>query len=401
MGTPRVIFHIDMNCFFASCEIAENEKLKNKPIAVCGGLNERKSMILSASYEARAKGVYTTMLLFEAKRKCPDIIPVECRHSLYEEYSRKFFDYFYKLTPLVEPASIDEGYLDVTGCAKDSDYVGLAKKIQSDLLNIYKLPCSIGIAPNKFLAKMASDYKKPLGITILRKKDIKEIMWPLPIKDMYGCGKKTSEILNALGIKTIADLALYPAQSKLSHLIGDSMTKSLLYHAYGGGSNVIDPNRINSISSISNSHTFDHDEYDTKNIIMLMKVLSNSVSTRLENGNYVASTFTLQLKYNNFKTYSKSITLDTSTRDNKEMFNIYSDLFEELYDNELPIRLVGVSASKIKEQTNDVKQLSIFDSLDEEQKSLEIAKLIKEINDDLGKESLYKGLVPLYKRKEN
>lgn len=399
MASSRVIFHIDMNCFFASCEIAENENLRNKPIAVCGGLNDRKSMVLSASYEARAKGVYTTMLLYEAKKLCPNIIPVECRHSVYQEYSRKFFDYFYKLTPLVEPASIDEGFLDVTDCVHDNDYLGLAKKIQSDLLNIYKLPCSIGIAPNKFLAKMASDYKKPLGITILRKKDIKQIMWPLPIKDMYGCGKKTCEILNALGIKTIGDLATYKDQDTLSHLLGDNVTKSLIYHAYGGGSNNVDIDRINSVSSISNSHTFDYDEYNLDNIKALIKLLNNSVCSRLEKGNYEASTFTIQIKYNNFKMFSKSMTLDHSTNDSKEILNIYLELFDELYDYELPVRLIGVGASKIKEVTNEYKQLSIFDSLDDEQKSLEISKLIKEINDELGDECLYKGMNPLYIKK--
>ena len=160
----RVIFHIDMNSFFASCEIAENPSLKGKKVAVAHVSLDKKGMVLAATYEAKACGIKTTMLVFEAERLCPDIIFVEPKHELYQEYSRKFFSYFYKITPLVEPASIDEGYLDVTDVCKPNEYYDLAKKIQKDILELYNLPCSIGIAPNKFLAKMASDIKKPLDI---------------------------------------------------------------------------------------------------------------------------------------------------------------------------------------------------------------------------------------------
>ena len=203
----KVIFHIDMNCFFVSCEVAENPELKGQNVAVGHVGLDRKGMILAASYEAKAYGIKTTMPIFEAERLCPNLILINPNHELYQEYSRKFFSYFSKITPLVEPASIDEGYLDVTDVCGPNEYVDLAKKIQDDILNLYGLPCSIGIAPNKFLAKMASDMKKPLGITVLRKRDIKELMWPLPIEDLFGAGKKTCAMLREINIKTIGDFA--------------------------------------------------------------------------------------------------------------------------------------------------------------------------------------------------
>ena len=170
----KIIFHIDMNSFFASCEIAEKPELFDKDVAVAPYSSERKSIILAANYNAKRKGIKTTMHIHEALKICPTLVIVDSNHQLYNEYSRKFFTYFLSITPLVEPASIDEGYLDVTDVCKTINPIELAEKIQKDLMEQFKLPCSIGIAPNKFLAKMASDMKKPLGITVLRKREVKE-----------------------------------------------------------------------------------------------------------------------------------------------------------------------------------------------------------------------------------
>ena len=323
----KVIFHIDMNCFFVSCEVAENPELKGQNVAVGHVGLDRKGMILAASYEAKAYGIKTTMPIFEAERLCPNLILINPNHELYQEYSRKFFSYFSKITPLVEPASIDEGYLDVTDVCGPNEYVDLAKKIQDDILNLYGLPCSIGIAPNKFLAKMASDMKKPLGITVLRKRDIKELMWPLPIEDLFGAGKKTCAMLREINIKTIGDFATFENVKMLQNLIGENNAIHLLACAHGEGSTNVDPDRYNNVSSISNSHTLDQDEYIADNIKLLIKVLSNTVQSRMEEDSLRARTFTLQLKYNNFKMYSKSITIDQPTNDGYKMHKLFINLF--------------------------------------------------------------------------
>lgn len=166
---------------------------------------------------------------------------------------------------------------------RPEEAVKLAKKIQTDLLEQFKLPCSIGIAPNKFLAKMASEMKKPLGIVILRKREIAEKLWPLPIKSMFGVGKKTLATLLTMGIKTIGELANYDNLDLLKEIIGETNALSLYSHANGIGSNEVDINRFNDVSSISNSQTFDHDEYDLSNMKLIIKLLTNTLCHRMEN----------------------------------------------------------------------------------------------------------------------
>ena len=381
-----------MNCFFVSCEIAENPDLKGKKVAVAPHTNDRKGIILAASYEARPYGVRSAMRVSDALRNCPDLILVEPSMGLYSEYSEKFFNYFMSITSLVEPASIDEGYLDVTDVCKPEEVPALAKRIQDTLLKEFHLPCSIGIAPNKFLAKMASDMKKPLGITILRKREIAEKMWPLPIEDMFGVGKKTLEKMQALNIKTIGDLANFKDLNLLEHIIGSVSCKSLYANAHGAGSNEVDVNRFNEVSSVGNSQTFEFDEYLPSNMLLAIKVLTNSVATRLEKRNNKAHTFTLQIKYNNFKTISRSRTIDVATNDSYRMYEVLKELFEEYYDDGFPVRLLGVSASKLVEQKEEIRQLTIFDELSEIEKNHKINTLVTNINKLIGNDSLKIGI---------
>lgn len=392
MASGHVIFHIDMNSFFASCEVAENPELKGSCVIIARESLDQKGIVLAATYEAKSFGVKTTMPLYEAKRLCPNAIIIEPHMEIYSEYSRRFFDYFLKVTPLVEPASIDEGYLDVTDCCSNNEYLELAHKIQDDILSLFGLPCSIGIAPNKFLAKMASDMKKPLGITILRKRDVEKLLWPLEIEDMYGAGKKTCEVLHSLNISKIGDILKFKDLGLLNQLLGENTTKELLNHALGNGDNIVDPTKASSISSVSNSSTFDHDEYDLNKISMLMKVLSNSVSMRLESYGLRGTTFSLQLRYNNFKTYSKSITISQPTNNSYKMYQIFKELFDDIYNVDLAVRLVGVAASKLVKVQEESKQLSIFDSLEKEDQDFEVSKLINCINNELGSTILKKGI---------
>lgn len=381
-----------MNSFFASCEIAKNPSLKGKKVAVGHLENDRKGIILAANYEAKPFGVKAAMPIVEALNKCPDLVVVEPHMDLYAEYSRMFFDYFLSVTPLVEPGSIDEAYLDVTDVCAPSMIVDLAKTMQSDVLEKFGLPCSVGIGPNKFLAKMASDMKKPMGITILRKREIDKLLWPLPISSMFGVGTRSLDNFKALGIKTIGDLANYKDMKLLRDVLGKTSAESLYYHANGGGSNEVDVNRFTDVSSISNSQTLDHDEYDVSKMLMMIKILTNTLSNRLEKANLKAHTFTLQIKYFNFRVVSKSKTFTDSFNNSKDMYNIMKDLFEELYETDIPVRLFGVAASKLKESKDEVKQLSIFDNLDDVEKAHNINSLLDRINKELGSNVIKRGI---------
>lgn len=389
----KIIFHIDMNCFFVSCEVAENPDLYGKNVAVAPNASSRKSIILAASYSAKAKGIKTTMHVNEALRVCPDLILLDTNYSLYSEYSRKFFSYFLSITPLVEPASIDEGYLDVTDICEKENPIDLAVRIQKEILEKFGLPCSIGIAPNKFLAKMASDMKKPLGITILRKREIKEKMWILPIGDLQGVGKKTLQLLHELKIFTIGDLATYSNLKLLEETLGKNISRSLIASANGEGSTVVDINRFNDTQNISNSTTFDADEYDIEKVKLTLKLLTNSVCSRLEKAKLKAQTFTVQIKYNNFKMYSKSKTLDIQINESSKVYNLIEDLFDDLHSQPFGIRLIGVGASKLKPYQEKMKQMTIFDTFDKDEKDNAINKLIQQLNSNFGEAVLKRGVV--------
>ena len=209
---------------------------------------------------------------------------------------------------------------------------------------------------------------------------------------MYGAGKKTCEVLHSLNISKIGDILKFKDLGLLNQLLGENTTKELLNHALGNGDNIVDPTKASSISSVSNSSTFDHDEYDLNKILMLMKVLSNSVSMRLESYGLRGTTFSLQLRYNNFKTYSKSITISQPTNNSYKMYQIFKELFDDIYNVDLAVRLVGVAASKLVKVQEESKQLSIFDSLEKEDQDFEVSKLINYINNELGSTILKKGI---------
>lgn len=392
MAGGKVFFHVDMNCFFASCEIADNPSLKGKKIAIGHMTLDKKGIIVTASYEAKRMGVKTTMKIYEVERICPDIIIVEPHYERYQDYSRKFFSYLYSITDQVVPGSIDEGYMDVTGVVKNNEYVNLAKKIQDDLLSLYNLPCSIGIGPNLFLAKMGSDLKKPLGISVIRKKDVPKILWPLPIEDMFGCGKKTCALLKPLGINTIGDIANYPDMEFLSYLVGPNNASYLVSRAHGEGSTELDLDRMDNTQSISNSRTFDHDEYNIKEVEALIKRLTNSICDRMNEQGVKGKTFTLSIKYANFKTRSKATSLSSPTSDSSYVYQLFIEIFDDIYDPDVAVRHVGVCASKLVNATQEYRQLSIFDDLEKEELNHEVTKLVKKINEEFGEGTLVVGV---------
>ena len=203
----KIILHIDLNAFFVRCEELKNPSLEGKPLIVGG--DGRCGIVSTASYEARKKGIHSGMPTFQAKMLCKDLIICNCDFKTYELMSKEFFSYVRTFSKIVEPMSIDECFVDITDSFRrdgKNDILGYLHKIQDGLYNKTKLKCSIGVATTKFIAKMASDIKKPMGITIVRNKDIKSVIFPLPIKDYFGIGKKTYPKLEKIGIKTIGDL---------------------------------------------------------------------------------------------------------------------------------------------------------------------------------------------------
>lgn len=357
MSKSRVILHVDMNSFYASVEIALDPELKGKPLAIAGDPKTRHGIVVTSSYEARAKGVKTTMTVGQAKRLCPELIVKPPNFERYRKVSAKIFQLFHEYTDLVQPVSIDEGYLDITECKKAGKPPQIAVEIQQRILNELKLPCSIGIAPNKFLAKMASDMKKPLGITILRKRDVPSMLWPLKVGEMHGIGKKTEEKLNRIGIVTIKDLAK-AEEIRLKKAVGINGER-MKQRANGIDLRPVDPEAVSEFKSIGNSTTLPADTTDEKVVTSVLERLAESVAKRMDKKEAVAMNVQLMIRYDDRKTITRSRKLEHFISSQEEIFRAARHLWEQHWSGQ-PIRLLGITAQDLAEKGEAYKQLDLF-----------------------------------------
>lgn len=358
----RVILHVDMNSFYASVEIADDPNLKNKPVAIAGNPDERKGIIVTSSYEARNKGVKTTMPLWEARKLCPDLIVIRPNFPRYREISQQIFKHLETYTEFVEPVSIDEAYMDITKCAHIGSPLEIAKMIREELRKELGLPCSIGISPNKFLAKMASDMKKPNGITILRKRDVETRLWPLLLEQMYGVGKKTAEKLQKYDIHTIGDLVR--ADTHVLKAILGVNGERLQARAKGEDPRPVDPDQAQAFKSIGSSMTFpmDIDVYDE--LIVQLQDLSKKVAFRLERKKAVGNTIQLVIRYNNRHTVTRRIKLPHFIEKPEQIF-YYSETLLSKHWNGEPVRLLGITMQNTEKKDELFYQINLFDYLDE------------------------------------
>ena len=391
MNHVRIIFHIDMNCYYVACELINNPQLLNEPIAVASKGASYKGIILTSSYSARKYGIYSGMPTSEALKLYPKVILLEPHYELYNKYHQKFVEYFRSITPILEVASVDEAYLDVTDVCKKIHPEALAKRIQDYVYNTLHLPCSIGIGPNKLLAKIGSDYKKPLGITVLRKREVKQKLWPLPISSMMGVGKKTLKELEFLKIKTIEDFVKYQDVEVLKAIIGNLTYDFLINQAMGNGDDFVNPNSHDTYLSMSHSETFENELFDKRVMEEELLRISKIISDRLIKQKVLGQTITLQIKYNTFKNITRSKTIIEPVNDYNVIYNVIKELFDDSYDDVTPVRLFGISVSKLTDIDKTIKQMSIYDNFDDMDKSVSIDKLINAINKDIGKNLLIKG----------
>ncbi|WLD91952.1 DNA polymerase IV [Alkalihalobacillus sp. AL-G] len=386
--TARVIFHVDMNSFYASVEIALDPSLKGKPVAIAGNVEDRKGIIVTSSYEARAKGVRTTMPLWEAKRKCPDLIVLPPSFERYRNASKKIFDMLCEYSDLVEPVSIDEGYIDLTDASLRGFPLDIAHEIQTRLLNELRLPCSIGIAPNKFLSKMASDMKKPLGITVLRKREIPQILWPMKIEEMHGVGKKTMEKFHEINIFTIGDLA-NKGEWDVKLALGKNGEK-LWQRARGMDNREVDPEASNSFKTVGVSTTLPEDLVQFAEMDKVLHELADSLELRLKRKKVVATTLQLTIRYAGRKTVTRSETLSNPIQEKTDLALAAKKIFKEHWNGE-PVRLLGVSAIQVIEKNRAYRQLDLF-SYHHFTKDEQLFETLDKIQRKYGEHSVQKGI---------
>ncbi|SDY58054.1 DNA polymerase-4 [Evansella caseinilytica] len=384
----KIIFHIDMNSFYASVEAAHDPTLRGKPLAIAGNAEARKGIVVTASYEARAKGVKPPMPLWEAQKCCPDLLVREPDFDRYRAASKSMFQLLYDITPLVEPVSIDEGYMDVTDVQSGMTPLQLAVHIQNRIKKELNLPCSIGIAPNKFLAKMASDMKKPMGITVLRKREVQQKLWPLSAIEMHGVGKKTAEKLKRLGIFTIEDIAKADPvflQAKFG-ISGIRMHE----RASGIDHRPVDPESVAEFKSVGNSVTLPKDENNSAELKKVIMNLSDSVGRRIRKKTVYAGNIQLTIRYADWKTITRSSKLPHPISTHTDIFAAAWKLWEKYWNGE-PVRLIGVTAMDLVEKGHAHKQLDLF-TYEKDEKEERLSTVIDSLRNKFGEGSLLKGI---------
>lgn len=381
----KIIVHIDLNAFFVRCEEIKDPTLIDKPVAI--GHLGRSGIVSTCSYVARKFGVSSGMPTFQAVKLCPDLILKSSDFRFYRTLSNAFFKFTRNYTPLVEMASVDECYADFSNVLKNvKDVVSYFKDFQKKLYEETKLTCSIGIAPTKFLAKMGSDYQKPNGLTIIRKRDIPNILYPLSLDKMYGIGKKTAPRLKSIGINTIGDLADKVFQD-------DQMTMDILgkfFHeiknwlsGYGNDEVLVEPEDP---KSIGNSTTLPHDSNEYDEIKKVFRLLCKEVSERAIEENKVGTTIQIVIKDTNFKSYNKSISFDNPTNDENFIFDKVMNLYEKNFIDST-VRLIGVTLQNLVSIRDMSVQMTLFDYEKHEEES-QTKLLINELNRKLKTPSL-------------
>lgn len=384
----RVILHVDMNSFYASVEIAYDSSLKGKPVAIAGNEKERRGIIITSSYEARKHGVKTTMPVWQAKKLCPQLIIIPPNFERYRSASAKIFELFSMYTELVEPVSIDEGYLDITESSPLGSPLEIAKTIQTRLYETMELPCSIGIAPNKFLAKTASNMKKPLGITVLRKRDVEKVLWPLPVGEMHGVGSKTATKLNTKGIYTIGDLA-QANDISLKAALGINGLR-LKERANGIDKRPVDPSSVFDYKSIGNSTTLPQDVTNQKELVEVLRQLSTKVAYRLKNKQLLAQKIGITIKYKDRKSINRSQTLDNPTCNYENIHALAVTLFLKNWNGE-SVRLLGVTGFDVLDKELATKQLDLF-SFESDAREEPLFDTLKQLQAKYGKQIIQKGI---------
>ena len=385
----KIIFHIDMNAFFCSVACILYPHLRGTAFAI-GRENTYKGVISTASYEARALGIHSAQPIAEAYKIKPDLRIVHIDYSIYNDYHKKFVKLVSEYTNLIEVASIDEVYADMTLASKYKHPLVLAKEIQFRLLKEYNLPSSIGIAPTLFLAKMASDIKKPLGLTVIRKREVKDILYPLPVKDIFGIGKKTFPKLMGKGINTIGDFMNLDNKELIINTVGVNIYNYAYNHILGNSSNVVDPNRYDDAKSISTSETFDVPLISFDEILIELRRMTRSVYKRMIKDKCYTKTITLTLRDTSFETISRQMTIDEYTDNFDEIFDLIYELLEANFNNEKSYRLIGVGVSNLVKEENLPKEYNLFTLSDTSDKEIVIENLINDFQVKFGKNALFR-----------
>jgi len=351
----QTILHVDMDAFYASVEVRDDPALRGLPVCV-GGAADRRGVIAAASYEAREFGVHSAMPTAKALELCPELVLLQADFDKYTQVSRQIMGIFHRYTPLVEPLSLDEAFLDIEGTERlFGDAVEIGKRIKEDILKETGLVASVGIAPSKFLAKLASDLDKPDGFRVIPADKIREVLDPLPVSKIFGVGPRTARRLESLGVHTVADLASQDRKAVLREFGASGAWIHDLAHG-------IDARRVNP-KRVEKSHgmerTFAEDIVEREELRLILYEFCEEVSYDLRHRGLRGRTVTLKARYWNFKTVTRSKTVDIPVNIGKRIYAVARELLDRIPEG--PLRLLGIQIANLSDVREPV-QTGLFGS---------------------------------------
>ncbi len=385
--SERSILHVDMDAFFASVEVLDDPRLRGKPVIV-GGTPEGRGVVSAASYEARAYGVHSAMSAARAVKLCPEGVFLRPRGARYAEISAHVFDIFHDFTPLVEPLSVDEAFLDVGGSLRlFGDTVEIGRRIKERIRSEIGLVASVGVAPNKFLAKLASDLEKPDGFVVVESGHVQDLLDPLPVSRLWGVGPRSQEILATLDIRLVRDIRLCDTD-RLARGLGPALARHIAALAEGRDDRPVVPDH--EAKSIGHEVTFATDIAERDALIDILDGLADKVARRLRRAGFVARTVQLKARYPDFSTRTRSLTLPAPA----DSTRVLRDAGRELFDDHLgrrgrPLRLIGITAQSLEHAAERPPEL-FPDQAEEHDRTLDA--LTDEAVDRYGKGALRRGV---------
>ncbi len=378
---------MDLDAFFTSCEQREQPEYKGRPVIV-GALPGHRGVVAAASYEARKFGIHSAMPISEAYRRCPDAVYLRPDIEKYRRISRHVFQILETITPAVEAASIDEAYLDVSGLEK---LVGtpeiIGHNIKRLILAETGLTASVGIGPNRLIAKLGSEHRKPDGLTVVPPDQVLDFLAPMPVANLRGLGRQTQKIFNRLGIKTVAQLRAVPLQ-KLEEHLGEKAAASFHRQTFGIASDKVVPGRAR--KSISKETTFERDVRDYTVLHDTLRELAADVAKTARREGLSGSVVTLKIRFEGFETRTRQHKRSTPTNDQREIIKMAWQLFLGGNLPNKPVRLIGVGISSWEE--DKPAQADLFDQPEQREDTQRLLKTIDAVSEKFGKSMLQMGL---------
>ena len=386
----RVILHCDLNNFFASVTLLENQTLKNMPVAICGSKEERHGIVLAKNEVAKKFGVKTAEAIWEAQAKCPDLVLLPPNYKRYQEFSRRARDIYRRYTDLIEPFGIDECWLDVTGShLLFGDGEHIAQRIRKEIKEELGITVSVGVSFNKVFATLGSDYKKPDAVTVISRDNFKELVWKMPVGDLLFVGKHTVSRLNSCGIFTIGDLAACDDRA-LERLLGKNGHELKIYALGRDKSPVAPDNAVHTPKSVGRSVTTPEDITSPDTVWKILLELAEDISRQLRQHSLYANGITVHTRTVTLKVQEFSCSLDYPTALSMTLAKKGMELFEKSYNWQLPLRSVGIRAIRLTDSGVGIQQ-DMFGTVEESAKLEKIEDQLFSIREKFGKDSIVRG----------